>query len=226
MRAGEFLARERVGDGNNSHVRGARRFDPGGRVFNDAALFGRHLEEFGRAEEHIGSGFAFRNVLDTDNGLEIRAEVFEGEDDIDNRMVTAGSEAEFVNERKTLDEFRESFEDRLFATNHFQKAALLAFGEVFEGFVGFVFGDEVEPEGVVRAAVVLGKIDAVGLAVAHLFENFEEGAFVAGLGVDDDAVHVEDNGAEFLVHSARGIYGKSTSSPNIEVTSGVRLPVT
>ena len=77
MGAGEFFAREGVGDGDNGHVGSAGSFDAGRGVFDDATLFGRDIEEFGGAEEDVGSGFAFGDVLNTDNCLEVTTEIFE-----------------------------------------------------------------------------------------------------------------------------------------------------
>ena len=198
--AGEFGSGEGVGDGDDGHLGGTGGFDAGGGVFYDAAFLWRNVEEFGGAEENVGGGFAVSYVLDADDDGEVLAEIFEGEDGSDDGMVAAGSEGEFVDEGKAVDELREVFEDGLFRADDFEEAMLFAGGEFFDGVGGFVFGDEVEPEGVVRAAVVCGEIDAMGLAVADLFEDVEEGAFVARLGIDDDAVHIEDDGAEFLVH--------------------------
>jgi hypothetical protein len=184
----EFFRRERISNGNHGHVGGAGCFDPSGGVFDDAALFGLDPEEFSGAKENIRSGFAIRDVLNADDGLKIATEIFERENYVNDGMVTAGSEAEFVNEREALDEFGKGFEDGLLATNHIEETPLFAFREIVERFGRLMLCDEVEPERAIRAAVIL-----------------------------DDSVHVEDNGAEFLLHLAGGIYGKIFSSPNIEV---------
>ena len=117
-------------------------------------------------------------------------------------MITAGSEAQFVNEGEALNEFGQVFEDGLFLANHTEETHLFSFAQILDGMGWVMLCDEVIPERAIGPAVVLGEIDSVGLAEADFVENFAKSALMPWLAVDNNAIHVENDRAESFLQGA------------------------
>src|SRR5205814_1162882 len=115
-------------------------------------------------------------------------------------MQGTGGDSEWIASGEARDEFWKVFEDRFFVAHDLEEAIFLLVAEMFDGESGFVAGDEIFDEGFVGAANVIIEIDAMRFGVAHFSEKFEVGAFVERFAVDDDTVHVEDDGL-ILLHS-------------------------
>ena len=193
---GEGIDRVGGGDGDGFAIGGEGGFDACVGVFDDDAEMGVDADGGGGVEEDVGRGFAVLDVGGGGDGVEERGEACQFHDEIDIGAVGGGTDgAGDVG-------VAEGGEERADAGERFDAGG--ADGVAVEGFLA-------EPEGRDGGGVAGGgpwcevRDDAV---VAHAEGGFEEAGrewlaefggeevpcgFVSGVGVDDDAVPVEED---------------------------------
>ena len=194
---GEFGGSVAGEEGDGGHSGAVGGFDAGGGIFEDEAGGGRDAKAGGGGEEDFGVGFAAGDVRASDDGLEAGGQAEGVEAEL--RVFAGGAGAEGAGEAEGggADEGFADAGDGLDAAGA-DAVAVAGFFFFAEGD-GFLLADgpaeEVADDGD-GAEAAFADVVGVGHGIAMGGGSLAPGFDVELVGVDDDAVAVEDEGAD------------------------------